>query len=138
MTLLVIKTLYKLVEHYLISGISEINVIKYVNKRSTIVIGLIKIPLTHGQIVEKINLSAGSVFSLTLSPKVTRKKEATVTCLINILYTFQKMVEWYKAFRQQNPLTRVVLVFATEGKNNVNPCRRSQKKVNNVQLFFAK
>ena len=34
--------------------------------------------------------------------------------------------------------TRAVLVFATERKNNVDPQLRSQKKVNNVQLFFAK
>ena len=34
--------------------------------------------------------------------------------------------------------TRAVLVFATERKNNVNPCLRSQKKVSNIQLFFTK
>ena len=34
--------------------------------------------------------------------------------------------------------TRAVLVFATERKNNVDPRLRSQKKVKNVQLFFAK
>ena len=34
--------------------------------------------------------------------------------------------------------TRTVLVFATERKNNVDPCLRSQKKVNNIQLFFTK
>ena len=34
--------------------------------------------------------------------------------------------------------TRTVLVFATERKNNVDPRLRSQKKVKNVQLFFAK
>ena len=34
--------------------------------------------------------------------------------------------------------TRAVLVFATERKNNVDPRLRSQKKVNFVQLFFAK
>ena len=34
-------------------------------------------------------------------------------------------------------LTREVLVFATERKNNVDPCLRPQKKVNYVQLFFA-
>ena len=33
---------------------------------------------------------------------------------------------------------RAVLVFATERKNNVDPRLRSQKKVKNVQLFFAK
>ena len=35
-------------------------------------------------------------------------------------------------------ITRAVLVFATERKNNVVPRLRSQKKVNKVQLFFAK
>ena len=33
-------------------------------------------------------------------------------------------------------ITRAVLVFATERKNNVDPQLRSQKKVNNVQLFM--
>ena len=35
-------------------------------------------------------------------------------------------------------LTRAVLVFATERKNNVDPRPRALKKVNYVQLFFAK
>ena len=35
-------------------------------------------------------------------------------------------------------LTRAVLVFVTERKNNVDPRPRAQKKVNYVQLFFAK
>ena len=35
-------------------------------------------------------------------------------------------------------LTRAVLVFATKRKNNVDPRPRAQKKVNYVQLFFAK
>ena len=34
-------------------------------------------------------------------------------------------------------LTRAVLVFATECKNNVDPRLRCQKKVNYVQLFFC-
>ena len=34
--------------------------------------------------------------------------------------------------------TRAVLVFVTERKNNVDPRLQSQKKVKNVQLFFAK
>ena len=34
--------------------------------------------------------------------------------------------------------TRAVLVFATKRKNNVDPHPRAQKKVNYVQLFFAK
>ena len=34
--------------------------------------------------------------------------------------------------------TRAVLVFATKRKNNVDPRPRAQKKVNYVQLFFAK
>ena len=33
-------------------------------------------------------------------------------------------------------VTRAVLVFATERKNNVDPRLRSQKKVNNVQLLL--
>ena len=35
-------------------------------------------------------------------------------------------------------LTRTVLVFATERKNNVDPRLRSQKKVNNIQPVFTK
>ena len=34
--------------------------------------------------------------------------------------------------------TRAVLVFVTKRKNNVDPRPRAQKKVNYVQLFFAK
>ena len=41
------------------------------------------------------------------------------------------------AYLQQHNITRAVLVFATERKNYVDPCLRSQKKVNYVQLFFA-
>ena len=37
---------------------------------------------------------------------------------------------------QKTVLTRAVLVIATERKNHVNPCLRSQKKVNYVQLFL--
>ena len=38
-----------------------------------------------------------------------------------------------------NPIqTRTVLVFATERKNNVDPLLRSQKKVNNIQLFSTR
>ena len=43
-------------------------------------------------------------------------------------------VAWFNT----NMLTRAVLVFASERKNNVDPRLRSQKKVKNVQLFFAK
>ena len=35
-------------------------------------------------------------------------------------------------------VTRMVLVFATERKNNVDPRLRSQKKVNNIQPVFTK
>ena len=50
-------------------------------------------------------------------------------------------MSWYDATSEgmecaTSNLTRTVLVFATERKNNVDP--RSQKKVNNIQLFFTK
>ena len=44
----------------------------------------------------------------------------------------------YLIFLKTYLWTRAVLVFATERKNNVDPRLRSQKKVKNVQLFFAK
>ena len=34
--------------------------------------------------------------------------------------------------------TKTVLVFVKERKNDVDPRLRSQKKVNNIQLFFTK
>ena len=53
----------------------------------------------------------------------------------NILFHLLPDVYTHKIFKYK---TRAVLVFATKRKNNVDPRPRAQKKVNYVQLFFAK